>query len=130
MPYQFVIDKSAGIIRETWTGSVNLQQIKESCHEEWSHPDYHKDMHMISDFRDAKVELSSSELWMFVRWFGQQESLGKHAMVVSREVGYGLARMFSSISEGKQNYADALRIFHSLEDANEWIASESERKTS
>ena len=121
MPFTFVIDKHLNAIRETWTGNVTLQDLKESSQEEWSHPDYQKHLHMICDFRQATVSMSMGEVWTFVNWFGQNESLSKHAIVVTREVGYGLARMFSSISEGTKQHSDSLRIFQSYEEAEKWI---------
>jgi hypothetical protein len=121
MPFEFVIDPAANVIRETWSGNVDLAQLKESCRQEWAHPDYQKRLHMISDFSRANVDLSSSDMWTFVRWFGQNESLGKFALVVSREVGYGLARMFSLISEDSKQYSDSMQIFYSYADAEAWI---------
>ncbi len=122
MSFEFVIDTDAQIIRETWTGSIDLPQLKDSSRQEWAHRDYQKHLHMISDFRAAVVELTSSEMWTFVRWFAQTESLGKFALVVSREVGFGVARMFSSISEDTK-YSDSMRVFYSLEAAEAWILS-------
>ena len=121
MPFEFSIDTTANVIRETWSGNVDLAQLKESCRQEWAHPDYQKRLHLISDFGGATVNLSSSDIWNFVRWFGQNESLGKFALVVSREVGFGLARMFSSISEDSKQYSESMRIFYSSAEAEAWI---------
>ena len=123
MPFEFAIDKQAKVIRETWTGSIDLVQLKDSCRQEWAHPDYQKHLNMLSDFSRAKVEVTASEIWTFVRWFGAQEVLGKHALVVSREVGFGLARMFSSISEDTKKHFQSMRIFYSTSDAEHWLAS-------
>jgi hypothetical protein len=124
MSFEFTIDTAAQIIRETWTDTVDLTQLKESSRSEWQHPDYHKNLHMIADFRQAKVDLSSNDIWTFVRWFSQNESLGKLAVVVSREVGFGLARMFSSISEDNKQFSESMRVFYSLDAAEAWIASQ------
>lgn len=121
MPFEFVIDTEANVIRETWTGSVDLLQLKESCRKEWADPNYQKHLHMISDFTNARVDISATDIWSFVRWFSGQESLRKHALVVSREVGYGLARMFSSMSDDSKQYSQAMRIFYSTDSAEEWI---------
>ncbi|HTE40920.1 MAG TPA: hypothetical protein VK629_08815 [Steroidobacteraceae bacterium] len=122
MPYQFVIDKAAKVVRETWTGVVTVADLKESSRAEWAHPDFQKDLNMISDFRRGSVEISTEEMWGLVSWFGQSEWVGKHALVVSREVGFGLARMFSTISEGQKHYSDSLQVFYSYEDAEKWLA--------
>jgi hypothetical protein len=124
MPFEFVIDTHAKVIRETWTGIVDLAQLKDSCRQEWAHPDYRKNLHMLSDFSLANVEMTTSEIWTFVRWFGAQESVGKHALVVSREVGFGLARMFLSISEDTKKHFDSMHIFYSLAEAEAWVVSD------
>jgi hypothetical protein len=122
MAYQFVIDSVANVVRETWTGVVTVGDLKDSSRQEWAHPDFHKELNMISDFRMASVEISTEEMWGLVSWFGQSEWVGKHALVVSREVGFGLARMFSTISEGQKHYSDSLQVFYSYEDAEKWLA--------
>jgi hypothetical protein len=124
MPFEFVIDKQAKVIRETWTGSIDLAQLKDSCRQEWAHPDYQRQLHMLSDFSRAQVDVTSNEIWTFVRWFGAQEALGKHALVVSREVGFGLARMFSSISEDAKKHFESMRIFYSTDAAEEWLVND------
>jgi hypothetical protein len=122
MPFEFEIDTAAKVIREKWSGDVDLAQLKESCRQEWAHPDYQKNLHMICDLSGTTPNLSSNDIWTFVRWFGQNESLGKFALVVSREFGFGLARMFSSISEDSKRYSESMRIFYSSTEAEAWIA--------
>jgi len=123
MPYEFVIDVPNNVIRETWTGSATMAQLKESSRQEWAHPDYHQDMNMLSDFRRCIVEITVEEMWGYVSWFGQQESLRRHALVVAREVGFGLARMFSSISEGQKHYSESLQVFYDYAEAEAWLVS-------
>jgi hypothetical protein len=126
MAYEFVIDTAANIIRETWTGRVDLAQLKQSSREEWEHPDYRKNMNMIVDFRQAKMDITADDVWEFATWFNQRESLTKLATVVSREVGFGMLRMFASIStaSGGGVNDNNVRIFYSLAAAEAWIASD------
>src|ERR1044071_7855505 len=123
MPFQFVIDIPANLIRETWTGSVGLQQLFESCQLEWADPAYHKDMNMLSDFRAAKLEVSHEELRGFADFMGRQEAVQRHAIVVSRQVGFGVARMFTSLSEASSPYWNSLRVFFDFDEAERWVAS-------
>jgi hypothetical protein len=124
MPFQFEIDTAANIVRETWTGNVTLAELKDSSRKEWAHPDFHPDMHMLSDFRSCVVEISTEQMWGFVSFMSQQDTKGRHALVVSREVGFGLARMYSSISEGLTHNADKLQVFYEYADAEAWLKSE------
>jgi hypothetical protein len=121
--FQFVIDVPANLIRETWSGPVNLQQLFDSCHLEWAHPNYRKQMNMLSDFRTAKLEISHEELRGFADFMGRQEAVQRHAIVVSRQVGFGLARMFTSLSEASSPYWDSLRVFFDFDEAERWVVA-------
>jgi hypothetical protein len=125
MAFEFVIDCASNTIRETWTERVDFAQLKESSRQEWAHPDYRTGMHMICDFRLAKMDLTADEVWEFASWFGERESVTKHAIVVSREAGFGMSRMFASISAtpaAGQEHGDHVRVFYSLEAAEAWIS--------
>ena len=123
MAYEFAIDTAANLIRETWIGRVDLAQLKQSSREEWEHPDYRKNMNMIVDFRQAKMEITADDVWEFAAWFNQRESLTKLATVVSREVSFGMLRMFASISAASGGVNDSnVRVFYSLAAAEAWIA--------
>jgi len=125
MAYKFIIDAKANLIRETWTDRVDLAQMKESSEREWAHPDYRKDMDMIVDFRQARMDLTTDEVWDFAAWFSERESLSMMAVVVSREAAYGMARMFQSINSAQSPAAgtvDNARVFYSLEAAEAWLS--------
>jgi len=125
MPYEFTIDSQKNLIRETWTGRVDLVQMKESSEREWAHPDYRKDMDMIVDFRQARMELTADEVWAFAVWFSERESLSKFAVVVAREAAYGMVRMFQSVNAAHsagRSANDNARVFYSLEAAENWVA--------
>ena len=123
MPFQFVIDIPANLIRETWTGSVCLENLFESCKLEWADPRYRKQMSMLSDFRAARIDITHEELRGFADFMGRQEAVQRHAIVVSRQVGFGLARMFTSLSEASSPYWDSLRVFFDFDEAERWVAT-------
>jgi hypothetical protein len=129
MAYQFVIDPAANVIRETWTGRVDLEQLKQSSREEWAHPDYRKNMDMIVDFREARMDITPDDVWEFAEWFNPRESLGKLATVVSREASFGILRMFGSISENMSAEQNNVRVFYSLAAAEAWIAGDSDAES-
>jgi len=96
MPFTFEIDKAASVIRETWTGRVDIAQMKESCLKEWVHHVYKRGMHMISDFRQATSSIDAKDVVQFALWFGDKDPPAKHAIVVGRESGFGFAKMFGA----------------------------------
>jgi hypothetical protein len=101
---------------------VDVAQLYESCKQEWADPTYRKNMNMISDFRSAELEISFDEMRMFAAFIGTEEAVQRHAIVVTRQVGYGLARMFTSLSEASSPYWDSLRVFFEFDAADDWVS--------
>jgi len=123
MAFEFTIDTQTNVIRETWTGSVDISELYESCKQEWSHPDYRRNMSMLSDFRAAKIEITEDELKEFAQFMGNQEAVLRHAIIVGRESGFGLARIFKLLSESTSPYWDSLRVFFDLKTGELWVKS-------
>ena len=121
MPFKIEFDNTLGVIRETWTGQVGLDEIKASCLEEWAHPDYRRRMPMISDFRIATTSMNSKDVLQFALWFGDKDPPSRHAIVVAREVGFGFAKMFALMSDAAKSESNATKVFYSYEEADAWI---------
>lgn len=121
MPFVFEIDTAAKVVRETWTGHVDLAQFKDSCIKEWAHRDYKPRMPMISDFRQAVSGIDVKDVTQFAMWFGDKDPPSKHAIVVGREVGFGFARMFALMSDAAKHETDKTRVFYSYADAEAWL---------
>jgi hypothetical protein len=121
MPFKFEIDKSTGILRETWTGLIDLAQLKDSCIQEWMHRDYKKRMPMISDFRQAKSAIDAKDAVQFALWFGDKDPPSRLAIVVGREEGFGFAKMFAMLSDAAKQESNATKVFYSYEEAEKWM---------
>jgi hypothetical protein len=121
MPFSFQIDIHTNLIRETWSGAVDIEQLRESCRQEWAHPAYRPGMPMISDFRDAEAMLSADEVLQFASWFSGEDKPSKHAIVVAREVGLDMASMYTLISDAAQSSDSSTQIFFSYSAAENWI---------
>ena len=124
MPFAFEIDGAGNQIREIWTGTVTAAELRESCRQEWADPAYRRGMDMLSDFSAATLDITHDELRRFAQFIGQQEAVRRHAIVVGRQVGYGVARMFGSLSEVSSPYWNSLRVFNSREAAERWLATD------
>jgi hypothetical protein len=120
MPFTFEIDTVANVIHETWTGTVDLAQMKDSCLREWAHRDYKRRMHMISDFRQANSSIEATDVVQFALWFGDKDPPARHAIVVGRESGFGFAKMFGLMSDAAKHSANSTQVFYSLSAAHEW----------
>jgi hypothetical protein len=123
MAFDFTIDVPANLIRETWTGRIDLAQLYESCRLEWAHPDYRRNMNMISDFRAAQIEITEQELGEFAQFMGQEEAVQRHAIVVRREAGFGLVKVFEMLSESTSPYWESLRVFFDYKNGEVWVLS-------
>lgn len=121
MPFTFLIDKKDNVIRETWTGDVDLAQIKASCIQEWTHADYKQRMSLLSDFRQAVSNITPADVVQFALWFGEKDSPAKHAIVVGRESGFGFAKMFALMSDAAKQSVNATQVFYSLAEAEAWL---------
>jgi hypothetical protein len=123
MPFVFQIDTETNLVRETWTGRVDLQQMKESCLQEWAHREYKQRMPLISDFRQATSTITPQDMVQFALWFGDKDPPSKHAIVVTREAGFGFAKMFALMSDAAKQEPDTTRVFYSHDEAEAWIAA-------
>lgn len=122
MAFTFLIDKSAGVIRETWTGTVDLEQLEQSCRQEWAHPDFHPRLKLMSDFSAAEAAITADDVLRFASWFSGEEPPPKHAIVVARETGLTLASAFTMICETvKHPESTATRLFFSATLAERWL---------
>ena len=121
MPFKFEFDKTVGVIRETWTGTVDLKEIKDSCLQEWAHPDYRRRMPMISDFRQATTSMGPKDVVQFALWFGDKDPPSRHAIIVARESGFGFAKMFALMADAAKQESNATRVFYSYEEAEAWF---------
>jgi hypothetical protein len=127
MPYTFVIDKKDNVIRETWTGTLDLEQLIESCYAEWAHPDYRQGMAILSDFREARGSMSVDDVLKFASWFTIDNAPSRVAIVVRRERTLDFAGVFSLIQESDNRDNCQTRMFFSYVEANAWITSDSSK---
>ena len=123
MPYTFVIDNKDNVIRETWSGTVDLEQLMESSHAEWAHPDFRPGMAILSDFRQARGRMSADDVLKFASWFTIDNAPSRVAIVVRRERTLDFAGMFSLIQESDKRDNCQTRMFFSYFEANAWVTS-------
>jgi hypothetical protein len=121
MPYTFLIDNKNSVIRETWRGSFDLDQLMDSCRTEWSHPDYRKGLNILCDFRRARAKLTADDVLKFASWFSNEEAPSKVAIVIRRQRALDFAGMFSMIRESTNSYQNGTRLFFSYRQAESWL---------
>ena len=121
MPYTFTIDCQSSVIREVWHGCLDLQQLMDSCRDQWSHPDYRKGLNILSDFRRARSHLTADDVLTFASWFSNEEAPPKHAIVVRRQRALDYAGIFSMIRDSINISQNSTRLFFSCMQAESWL---------
>ena len=125
MPYTFTIDQKENIIRETWTGTFDLEQLQDSCYAEWAHPDFREGLNMLTDLRLARGKVSADDVLKFASWFSNDYAPPRHAIVIRRERAFDFAGIFSMIrhtDNQSENPADnQTALFFSYAEAEAWV---------
>ena len=113
----------------TATGDISVKEITNALAARLQDPDYRPGMRVLWDCRNGNISaLSTAEIERLIAFNSQHANArggGVSAIVVSRDVDYGICRMFLA-------YADSLpwpsSVFRDFEDAILWLSCpESER---
>jgi len=123
MGYLLEIDSSRNLVRETWSGDVTLENYKSAIAELRHHPEYRQGMDGLTDYRCARIMLSYNSMTMLASLCSFTEKWRHVAVVVSRVVDYGLARMYQALTESSGSHVKEFGIFMSIEEAERWLAS-------
>ena len=121
MSYRFIIDTAQGLIRETWTDTIDLTQLIASSRDEWSHPDYRRGLNLLTDFRRARGRITADDVLRFASWFCNDAAPPRHAIVVRRERAFDFSSMFAMIRESTGTSNGQTRIFFSYSEAEAWV---------
>jgi hypothetical protein len=122
MPVETVVDKKIGLIIRTVTGELTFEDIKSAFEASLTHPEFYIDMPVIWDLQKADAsKLNTQDVIRIARYFELQ--LKKHvdfkaAIVVSRDLEYGLSRMYQV---AVADLPPKIGIFRDLEDAKKWV---------
>jgi len=123
MGYFLEINSAGNLVRETWSGDVTLENYKSAMAELRQHPEYRQGMDGLADYRRARIMLSYNSMTMLASLCSSAEKWRHVAIVVSRVVDYGLARMYQALTESTGSHVKEFRIFMSIEEAERWLAS-------
>jgi hypothetical protein len=123
MTIEVEIDKKANLRKHKVTGILTLDALQNKLREIYEEPDYNPDMDVLWDLREA--DLSSFEaddvdkLSDMVSKFWGTEGKSRAALVVSKDLDYGLSRMYEMLLENR--ISSIVRIFREIDAALEWI---------
>jgi hypothetical protein len=120
MTFDFTIDLDKNLMRETVTGTVTIEGLKEFALRQVRDPLYRRGMRVVSDYRQARTEIKFEDMLEFVRFLSGHVYHVRQAIVVSRQLEFALARMFEQLSEGSAERGGRYRVFRDLAAAEAW----------
>jgi len=88
----------------------------------FGHSDYQPGMALVWDFRDMGRTWTADEIRQLIGYLAEHvedRGAGKEAVIVSREVDFGLARMAQAFS---RDLPRPLRVFRDMTEAEAWLA--------
>jgi len=120
------INPGTGLIVLTVSGNNRLKDIIQALKDMLVDPQYKKSADILWDFRDITTPHTNSqeirELVSFIRKNRHVRGSGyRVALVVSRDLDYGIARMYDAYSEG---LPFQMKIFREFDEAYSWVDSQ------
>jgi hypothetical protein len=123
LPIETNIDKDKGLRNHKVTGKINLTDLVTALKELYESPQFDSDMDVLWDLRNADLtsftfqEIEQLKDYVTRHWGTKGKS--RAAMLVSRDLDYGLSRMYEMLSSGKSD--SQIQAFHDLGDAMQWL---------
>jgi|GEM_PF-5642623 len=125
MPIETTYDSTIDAIVMKATGKINIDDIQDLAAALVTHPEFRTNINQLFDNSCGEFDLSILELRKIAKDFQSlSDRLGKErrfAIVVSREVDYGMMRqyeVFFNVGPGVEVY-----VFRSLNEARQWITA-------
>lgn len=127
MPVERKIDPESGLVTFTVSGFANIRNLQEALAELLEDSGFQKNVDVLWDFRNTEAPApEAQELRELVNFIDRNKAVRgagyKVAIVVFRDLDYGLARMFEA-------YADKLpfdlQIFRDMALAQSWLKKNS-----
>jgi len=121
MPVKTEVDQEKQLAIKTVTGSPSFEESMTAFRQFYEGELTQK---VLWDFRNASLdEISSNHIERilnYVQQHAEKRAGGKTAILVSKELEYGLSRMIQTLSEFKSIPLE-VEIFRSIEAAFEWL---------
>ncbi|MFL6547205.1 MAG: hypothetical protein ACJ8OJ_00830 [Povalibacter sp.] len=120
MPIAYSIDKSAGIIRETWTGQVSAADLAAHWMRLLTDSEALTIRKTLVDLRGCSIDFSGEQLFELIREVAEPMLRGRDwrsALVVAKPLHYGVSRQYQSLAHVYSKDA----IFHDSSAALDWL---------
>jgi hypothetical protein len=121
MTVDFHIDKTRDLLVRTLGGEVTPDEVIDGLEASMKHPDYRPGMPSLIDMRGLASASSSADIRRFAGFLTEHADTLRGmqaALVVSRTVDYGLARMLQAIADDPHV---SLAVFYDIGEARQWL---------
>ena len=119
MIYKFKIYPETGTLEESFSGEITLHELRAINDEIFADPDFRYGLNVISDVREAEINFGYDVMLAHMHSLPPLK-FGKHAIVVSNKVMFGMIRMHITVTQDAELYEKS-EPFYSLEEARDWI---------
>jgi hypothetical protein len=123
MSITFRIDKASGTILTTIEGQPSVDELVDGLKSIMSHPDFGPGLNGIADLRKSEMKTFSADVQkiadLLIEYRGKIGQ-SKTAVVVSKDVTFGMARVFQVFAE---QAPVEIEIFRSMEEALRWLGT-------
>jgi hypothetical protein len=122
MPVVYAIDEPRKFIHTRCVGDVTLDEVLGHFDTLVQDPDCPARLDVLLDLSEMTSIPESGQLWTVSKKIEKtlpQVQFGCCAIVAVRDALFGMTRVFEAFAE---SYFSSLRVFKSLEEAQEWLA--------
>jgi len=124
---RYAIDEQLGLVVVSASETVNAAQLLVLRQQVKDDPDYDHRWPVLIDLSGASaLDFSAADLRNLAASAITHPS-ARQAIVVSSELGFGLARMFATFS-AVSTHSENVRVFRSTQEAQSWVLSALNRR--
>ena len=120
------IDAETGLRTHVLTGGVSQEEVEDALREVYSRPDFVPDADTLCDLREADLgQLSHTIIKSIASYVAKNrgaESGARTAIVVGRDLTFGLARMYEQMLEASSDVS--VMVFRDMDEAMAWLEAE------
>ena len=123
MPISYEMDRESAIVRVTAIGDITLEEERKCFEEILSEPEHCPGCSILLDNRERGEPASTEHVKGMAQAFhDHQDDVGyaRLAILVAKEVSFGLGRMFSTLTEHLPLEAS---VFRDIDEAETWLRS-------
>ena len=120
MPFKYTIHPELNLIRQTLWGRVTAAELRDLASAMWADPAYRKKLNILADLRTAEVDIPYDDMMEYTRFLSGNSDIGRQAIVVGRQLEFGMARMYEQLTEANV-LRESFKVFFDIDDAERWL---------